>query len=426
MLIDLYLKTLGPTKSECSEFAHVWALLSAVGTLIERRVKLPFGDGHVIPNQYVVLIGEPGSRKSTAIKRITSLMMEAGYSSFAADKATMQSLLRDMAGLDENGQPIGADDLAGVSLDGFSFGTSEYTPVALFHDELSDFLGSNNLDYIRILGSLWDIAKPYDYRVKNAAPIKIPTPVINMLGASTPSQYHTMFPPEIDGQGFLSRLIRVSVPETGRRIPVPPSMDADLRHQIVSAMRRIQTLSGEVTVSKEADDFRCAQYIAWKGVRDKRFQTYETRRYQHFLKLAIIKAACSFRLRLEEEDMRWANAFLSYTEFHMGDAIGFYGKHESSEIAASLLTTLGRADRPLTVPELYKTVAHHVKSISDVVQLLWNLQAADLATTAVINPGARNETTGFVLKKAPLLETADAFVDYSLLRGIIPDEEIIC
>jgi hypothetical protein len=47
MLIDLYLKVLGESNTECSEFAHVWSMVSAVGALLERRVKLPFGDNYV-------------------------------------------------------------------------------------------------------------------------------------------------------------------------------------------------------------------------------------------------------------------------------------------------------------------------------------------------------------------------------------------
>ena len=424
MLIDLYLKTLGESNSECSEFAHIWCLISAVGALLERRVTLPFGDGHIVPNQYVMLIGEPGSRKSTAIKRVIKLMQESGYTKFAADKATMQSLFRDLAGLDEFGNPLGTDDLAGVDIRDLNLGDAEYTPIAIFQDEFADFLGMNNLEFVRNLGTLWDIDKSYDYRVKGAKPIKIPTPTINILGGTTGSQYHKMFPPEMEGQGFLSRLIRVAVPETGRRIPSPPKMNLELKTQILSVFQRLQLLSGDAKLTEEADEFRKKQYITWGGLRDKRFITYETRRYIHMLKLAIIKAACSLKLTIELEDIKWANTFLSYTEFHMGTAVGFYGKSENGDVATILLNTLSRADRPLAAQELFKPVAQHLRSMQDMWQLLQNLQAADLVAHTPVRIG-ETTLTGFTLKKSPLSESSSEFVDYSLLSGIVPREEIL-
>ena len=423
MLIDLYLKVLGESNTECSEFAHVWSMVSAVGALLERRVKLPFGDNYVVPNQYVMLVGPPGARKSTAIKQVMRLMEEAGYTKFAADKATVQSLWRDLAGLDEFGNPKGTTDLAGIDLDDL-LGAKEYTPLFICRDEMADFLGDANLEFVRNLGTMWDIDRPYDYRVKGAAPVVIPTPTINLLGGTTPSQYHKMFPPEMEGQGFLSRLIRVAVRETGRRIPDPPKMNPELLAQIVSVMERLQVLSGEAKLSSEANELRKQQYISWKGLRDKRFVTYETRRYTHLMKLCIIKAACSLRLNIEEEDFRWANAFLSYTEFHMGATQGFYGKGDSGDVAGILLAILEKADRPLILPELYKPVAMHMKGMAELHQLLDSMMKADMVQTVKVKNG-NDMFSGFMLKRPPLRETEDEFTDYTLLRGIIPIEELM-
>jgi hypothetical protein len=199
-------------------------------------------------------------------------MEEAGYTKFAADKATVQSLWRDLAGLDEFGNPKGTTDLAGIDLDDL-LGAKEYTPLFICRDEMADFLGDANLEFVRNLGTMWDIDRPYDYRVKGAAPVVIPTPTINLLGGTTPSQYHKMFPPEMEGQGFLSRLIRVAVRETGRRIPDPPKMNPELRAQIVSVMERLQVLSGEAKLSPEANELRKQQYISIKNGKTKGFNT---------------------------------------------------------------------------------------------------------------------------------------------------------
>ena len=108
----------------------------------------------------------------------------------------------------------------------------------------------------------------------------------------------------------------------------------------------------------------------------------------------------------------------------MGEAIGFYGKSETGDVATILLNTLTKAERPLAAQELFKPVAQHLRSMQDMWQLLQNLQAADLVTHTPVKLGD-TIVTGFILKKAPLSETSSEFVDYSLLKGIIPREELL-
>lgn len=59
----------------------------------------------------------------------------------------------------------------------------------------------------------------------------------------------------------------------------------------------------------------------------------------------------------------------------MGEAVGFYGKSETGDVATILLNTLTKADRPLAAQELFKPVAQHLRSMQDMWQLLQNLQA---------------------------------------------------
>ena len=99
-LFELYFEYVRDTEPPL--IYHRWSLIAAVGAFLGRRYYMPFGDGRIFPNQYVMLIGNPGTRKSTAIKTSKKLLSSAGYDMFAAEKTTKEKFLQDLAGMDEN------------------------------------------------------------------------------------------------------------------------------------------------------------------------------------------------------------------------------------------------------------------------------------------------------------------------------------
>ncbi len=80
---------------------HRWCLLSSIGALLARQVYINHGHFKIYPNLYVTLLGEPASRKSTAIKLVKKLIRDSGYETFAADKTSKEKFLLDLEGIQE-------------------------------------------------------------------------------------------------------------------------------------------------------------------------------------------------------------------------------------------------------------------------------------------------------------------------------------
>ena len=132
---DLYFSYVGET--ECPRIFHRWTAISCVAALLGRSVAIPFGHSSIYPNLYVMLMGPPGTRKSTAIKIGQKLISQIGYHHFSADRTSKEALWLDMT--TEQERNIGTDDLDLEEL-------RPYTPTELFivADEFNDFMGIRN------------------------------------------------------------------------------------------------------------------------------------------------------------------------------------------------------------------------------------------------------------------------------------------
>ena len=130
---------------------HRWAAIVGIGTILERNIYLPFGHGKIYPNQYAMLIGNAGTKKSTAIKLIKKLLIAAGYDHIAAERTSKEKYLADLSGQMDTHS---SDDTV---LEKNIFGAvdeSVVTPNFIAADEANDFFGIGNIEFLSVLGSL--------------------------------------------------------------------------------------------------------------------------------------------------------------------------------------------------------------------------------------------------------------------------------
>ena len=148
--ISQYLTYAGET--EVPAFFSRWAALSGIGAYLGRQYYFQHGHFNIYPNQYCMLIGSPGTRKSTAIKLMRKLLQDAGYSTIAADKTTKEKFMLDLAGADE---PVSTEDILETNLFG-DLANEQDAEMFVMADEFNDFFGNGNIEFISLLGTLWD------------------------------------------------------------------------------------------------------------------------------------------------------------------------------------------------------------------------------------------------------------------------------
>lgn len=361
---------------------HRWCAISSVGALLARNYYLQHGAFRIFPNIYTMLIGEAAARKSTAIKLAKLVVSGSGYENFAADKTTKEKFLLDLEGeIDELDAKADAktitEKVLNQNLWGNDNGPKEPKEVFIAADEFNEFAGTGNLEFYTTLGNLWDWdneSKPFQQRVKNTKSVSIWQPTVSILGGNTPENFSKAFPPEIIGQGFLSRMILIHGERSGRKYPFPPVPEPARTQDIINQLRSIRsTHLGEAELTPHAIEILSELYTSWIDLEDVRFKAYSNRRFSHLLKLClIISAACGTRCISDEIVIR-ANTYLTSAESLMPKALGEFGKGKNSDIANKVMDVLHGANKPLHIKELWKHVhkdLEHMRQLSDIMQSL--------------------------------------------------------
>lgn len=395
---------------------HRWSIITCVGALLGRQYHLPFGDFNIFPNMYVMLIGDPGTRKSTAIKLAKKVTAAAGYDKFSAEKTSKEKFLLDLEGIEDDTGKVLDTSAAMRNLFGDDFVAGDPREVFICADEFNEFVGSGNLEFLSLLGSLWDWDDPnvpFKQRLKTSRSVSIYQPTISILSGNTHAGFNEAFPPAAIGQGFMSRLLLVYGESSGIKIAFPQRPPEALKQELVDTLQAIRSeVCGEAKITAKARNMLEVIYRTFPGLEDVRFKHYSTRRFTHLLKLCLISSAANLRTEITAEDVMFANTLLSFTEHRMPQAMGEFGKAKNADVAAKIIGILAEAKLPIDQNALWKQVAQDLDRPDDLSKLLAGLtQAGKIQFVAAKNGGQ----SGYLIVRK-MLSNKQVYVDYSLLK----------
>ena len=386
--------------SEAPPIYHRWVCASIIGALLGRSVHFQLGPHTIYPNQFIMLMGSPGTRKGSAMGVGKSLLKATGYSRFSADKTSKERFLMDMKATD---LVNGFDDLESIELDAAS---ESYICAG----EFTDFIGQNNMEFVTMLTNLWDNLSEYSQPKITGKSVLIPKPTVNLLGGNTVQGFALAFPPEALGNGFLSRVLMVYSEPTGIRIPWPGELDLLRKDALVQRLKLVRTLGGKFGVSRAGKELGTTIYNSEVAVEDPRFQYYAQRRYIHFLKLALIIAAAELSTEITDVHMIRANTMLAMAEKGMPRALGEYGKSKYAVVSGAILEYLMHRTRPATSTDIWKVVHKDITKVTELSEILSSLKAADKIQVMTIQG-----KTGYMPKLKPASEWPDRLLDKSWL-----------
>lgn len=399
---------------------HRWALTACIGAWMGRQCWIPFGSSRIYPTQYIMFIGDPGSRKTTAINMAVQLLRSLGYKTFAAQRTSKEKFLMDLAG-DAEPETVAAKlKSAQEVLDELTYlDTDKTTPKEVFvnADEFNNFMGPGNLEFQSILGELWDWDNAdvgYSFRLKNSKSLDIFQPTVTILSGNTPSNFALCFPAASIGQGFMSRLILIHGESTGKKIPFPVEPPAAQKERLLRMFLHIKkTVHGPMIFDPEAKQMLDLTYRTWPELEDSRFKHYSTRRFTHLLRMCIVYAVARCSQTIEPIDVIRANTALAYAETLMPKALGELGKSKHSEAANKIMQFLFNAKEPVQQDTLWKIVHSDLDKPADLVQVMSNLQYADKVQIVTSdNTGKKG-----YLPKVKTINRKINYIDFNYLRG---------
>jgi len=409
---DLYFSYVGET--ECPRIFHRWTAISCIAALVGRDIYIPFGHSEIYPSIYVMLMGAPGTRKSTAIKIGQKLVATVGYDHFSADRTSKEALWLDMQSEQEKNMEfyLGDKDLEELEL-------NIPTELYIVADEFNDFMGVRNEEFQTALTKMWDSPSEYKTRAKNSANTNIFKPTVNVLGGNTPGGLSKGFGVEAINGGFFSRIIFIHAEPTGTKIPFPASPPGNIKLQLLSHIRKVRELQGVINLDKETKRLLGEIYHKCPGIPDRRFNYYQTRRHTNLLKLCIIMAAARNDLSLNEEDIISANTLLHVTELQMPQAFGEFGLAKNAEVTNTvmdIIRTATKKGKPINAQDIWQQVYQDLQDPKDLSQILSSLIKAEK-----INQVASGVGRGFLLKQKYEVKWENGLIDY----GMLTEEEKI-
>lgn len=289
-----------------------WAGISAISSVLERKVYIRTDTGPLYPSMYNILVGPPTAGKSVALKSAEAFVRKVDGIVIAPTNISGAAL---MDSLNEAKRVI--VDLNSPLL--------EYRALSIFSSELSSLLPVYDSDIMGRLTDLYDCEHVKEAKRGGTIRIDIPKPYVMILGCTTPEHLNNFLPEGAWGQGFMSRVILVFADEPQRKSLFsnteergPSKLQTDLEHDL----QAIGGLAGRVAVSPEAA--KALQHFEDTGGAPApshyKLVNYLGRRTVHLIKLCMIAAVSGHNeLTVELEDFQTALAWLLEAEAQMGN-----------------------------------------------------------------------------------------------------------
>lgn len=326
-------------KTEPPTNYHIWTCLSVVAAAMQRKCYLRWGFKTLYPNLYVVLIGPSGCRKGTAMNIGKDLLLEINGINLSSESVTREALIRDMK-------------------DGITTFTDPTDQMLKFHssvtvvsEELSVFLGQQNVKFLADLTDWFDCSDQWTYRTKGSGTDKLVGVCVNILGATAPDWLRSILPQEAFGGGFTSRVIFVVEEQKKQIVPNPriPDEIIALRPGLVHDLEQIAAMAGEMIFMDETMEIYTAWYTKQSkspAIKDPHFAGYCERRAIHVLKLSMVMSASRSCDRIiTPADFKRALALLESVEPKMPRAFMGLGRAKYSDMTSQLYEYLARVNK---------------------------------------------------------------------------------
>ena len=262
---------------------HAWSAIGAISALLGKKVHIPQGHFTVFPNLYIILVGEAGTRKSTAMniaKRLVRLVKEVP---FAPDSGSREALIDTMA--------------ASKVLASFNGKDCSYWQCASFGTELEQFLGGKHVNQAMVgfLTAIWD-EMIFKERTRKGGEVIVHNPYFSMLGCCTPTWVTDKLRQDVITDGFSRRVIFALEKEPNCLNAWPESTAEQLQTlaTLYNEAQRIFQIAGPYEMSKQAREYYAKQYVKMREDAKKyseKIQSYFTSKHELALKLAMCISA---------------------------------------------------------------------------------------------------------------------------------------
>lgn len=350
---------------------HQWSCLSALSVMAGRRFWFMLGPITYHTNLYVVLVGHPGVKKSSAMDRAKDIVRQVKCCPIAAAQVTKEFIAKTMSGEKFPGKRYyRVGDL-----------NVEYNQYAIFATELTQFLAVNPLGMIDFLTTIYT-EKVYDCDTKGQGSDYIVGPYITMLACMTPEIVKGFLKMNILTGGFSRRTI-FCYGTGGNIIPIPSFTDEQraAMEYCIAFGKKLQDRSGEFKMSAEAE----AWYIKWyndlhrnmSDIAKPTTEGYYRTKHELLFKIGMLimlsEGGLTDPLILEVEHFKLAERFFAPVEKNLERVFEGSGINPNASAAAQICRMLESINIPMRRKELEGMFGEQATSYNELRDLLAHL-----------------------------------------------------
>lgn len=316
---------------------HLWSLLSLTSAVMSNHTWLNRGiTGRLKLNLGIVLIGRPAVRKSSAIgfmhRFASDIHLNYGPTDTGGARhgimTAMQSRWQDDIKDDSPDTPHSVEELGAATFDSIiaRMGRPRTRASSIYFTskELGRLLTAQTRELLDFFADGLDGESIY-YQTKTGH-VRIPAPLINLLGATTPGNLPAILPRDAHDHGLLSRIIFVYASKSAQAVPIPPAQttrEASIQARLIEQLLQVsQEAQGEINFSGEADEEYRRLYEYSIPTLEFRLNAYSGRRADHLAKVAGL--LCLLRAEspyvVSRRDVGLAHSILALTELDMDAA----------------------------------------------------------------------------------------------------------
>lgn len=233
-----------------------------------------------------------------------------------------------------------------------------HSSLTIFSQELTVFLGYNNIQLMTDLCDWFDCRKRWTYDTKNMGTDEILGVWVNLIGATTPDLLQSTLPRDAVGSGLTARMVLVYEPRKWKVVYIPhlTKEEQAIGKKLFTDLEQISLMAGEFKFTEKFVD-------AWTGWRnnfeadmpfrdDSRLCHYSDRRPMHTLKLCmIVNASRSSDMVLDISDLERADSILAQAEKKMPRAFSGIGRTKLVDVLTRVWVYLAR-NKSVTIAKL--------------------------------------------------------------------------
>lgn len=350
--------------NEAPEIYHKWGALGLLSVLTSRRTWFDQKYYKVYPHIYVVYVGDPGVKKSTALN-ISREFAQAGKVPVAPPSITKETMTM-LLSHDNEKSPFRTLITRQTEEGLFQ---EEIYQMALYASEIVTMLsaGGAPTNIIEFLTDIYD-RDFFEVATKNKGTDVIKNPYITLLGGMTPEQTGNLLKQSIISGGFSRRCIFVYGKPRPEGVPFPeitPSQQ-EAKKFILSCIDKIREIRGEFVMNDEAKDY----FISWYHAKHKRMlqplpaaqkfwlQTKDTQALKVSILLGLSELDPTKTITLER--LTRAIKLLDEVEPDLGKVFSGAGRNIGNELAEKMLVEINSSpNKAISRKELISVMFAH-------------------------------------------------------------------